>query len=514
MCKKGTAKLSERRGLISGCHMVDFDNFEQNGSQTDETESEMSSSFGEAAANEGVFTEPGASTDNGGYSDDDDIISEVTIQEIQDSSELDYSQPQPTARPFQETAPTSMNEYIYNDYVNAIHRKRCFGKVALWIFVAVLATAAVSYTSIFTYISIVERNSAADSRKSDNFLITSSIPDDAATPPLKEITQSAHEDRTAAAKDVPTLEQLAAPKDAMLLPDIYDKVSPSVVGVSCARNSGTATGTGIIISDDGYIITNAHVLKNAVEITIVDNNLNEYIAEVIGSDAQTDLAVLKINGSGLTACEFGKSADLRIGELSVVIGNPLGFDLYGTMTTGIISGLNRTVTIGDNTMTLIQTQASINKGNSGGPLINCYGQVIGITSAKVDSAYGEGLGFAIPIDEALPILKDLMEYGYVTGRPMIGFNGENITAFIAMYYRLPQGALVRFVTPDSGAEKAGLKSNDIIIGFNGETVTTMEQISEIVNQYAVGDTITLTVYRDGVAMDIEMVLGEITSNDR
>ena len=173
------------------------------------------------------------------------------------------------------------------------------------------------------------------------------------------------------------------------------------------------------------------------------------------------MAVLKVEASGLTPCEFGKSGELRIGELAVVIGNPLGLDLYGTMTTGIISGLNRTITIGENKMTLIQTQASINKGNSGGPLINAYGQIIGITSAKVNSAYGEGLGFAIPIDEALPIVDDLMEHGYVTGRPMIGISGEDITYIMSLYYRLPQGVCVRFITPESGAEAAGIKAGDI-----------------------------------------------------
>lgn len=480
--------------------MVDFDNVERDGFKAGKID-------GVPDATDGILSkESFEKTSFEG--DDEDIISEVTIEEINCSEGF--------CRSFGETVSphSQMNEYIYNDCNGGICRKSRMGKAVLWIFVAALATVAVSYTSILAYISVSEKAAVSEAKKENNFFISGNTFDDAQENPTQEITPSSHEKTAGKTKDFPTLEQLAAPENAMALPDIYDKVSPSVVGVSCARTAGTATGTGIIISKDGYIITNAHVLKNAVEITIVDNNLNEYMAELIGSDAQTDLAVLKISGNGFISCEFGRSADLRIGELSIVIGNPLGFDLYGTMTTGIISGLNRTVTIGDNTMTLIQTQASINKGNSGGPLINCYGQIIGITSAKVDSAYGEGLGFAIPIDEALPIINDLMEYGYVTGRPMIGFSGENITAFIAMYYRLPQGALVRFVTPDSGAEKAGLRSNDIIIGMNGETVTTMEEISEMVNRCAVGDTVTLTVYRDGAAMDIEMVLGEITSNNR
>lgn len=298
----------------------------------------------------------------------------------------------------------------------------------------------------------------------------------------------------------------------MGLPDIYDKVSPSVVGVSCTLPRGTATGTGIIISEDGYIITNAHVIEDAVSVMIVDNELNEYTATVIGSDEQTDLAVLKIDATGLVACEFGSSKDLRIGELAVVIGNPLGFELYGTMTSGIISGLNRTINIGDKKMTLIQTNASINNGNSGGPLINSYGQIIGVTSAKVASIYGEGLGFAIPIDEAIPIINDLMKYGYVTGRPIIGISGEDINAITALYYRLPQGVCVRFVTPDSGAEAAGIKAGDIIIGANGQSITTMDELNAIKNNFSAGDTITLTIYRDNANMDVDIVLGEVTQD--
>ena len=299
----------------------------------------------------------------------------------------------------------------------------------------------------------------------------------------------------------------------MPLTEIYEKVLPSVVGVSCTLRTGTATGTGIIISEDGYIITNAHVVEDAISVMIVDNDMNEYEAEIIGSDTQTDIAVLKIDKTGLTPCEFGRSGDVKIGELAVVIGNPLGFDLYGTMTDGIISGLNRTITIGDRTMTLIQTSASINQGNSGGPLINAYGQVIGITSAKVSSTYGENLGFAIPIDDAIPIIQDLIQYGYVTGRPLIGISGEDITPFMSLYYRLPEGVYVRFITPGSGAEAAGIQAGDIIIGLNGDTITTMSELTDEKNNFKAGDTVTLTIYRNGQSMDVDVVLGEVTSEN-
>lgn len=430
------------------------------------------------------------------------------------------------------------NEYIYNGYEPVPKKKSNAGKITLGIIAGVLAVFVISIMSISAYVSLTgndfniknydrgnKDNNVGDNSVGDNSVVFSPLlPNSPDNSDNSALTDDANKDNNGKIKDnkvpntdknidnkvYPTLEQLAAPKDAMGLPDIYDKVSPSVVGVSCTMTRGSATGTGIIISENGYIITNAHVIENAVKVVIVDKELNEYEATIIGSDEQTDLAVLKIDATGLTACEFGSSGDLRIGELAVVIGNPLGFELYGTMTSGIISGLNRSITISDKKMTLIQTNASINNGNSGGPLINSYGQIIGVTSAKVASVYGEGLGFAIPIDEAIPIIKDLMQYGYVTGRPVIGISCEDITAIISMYYRLPQGVCVRFVTPDSGAEKAGIKAGDIIVGVNGQSITTMDELTSIKNGFSAGDTITLTVYRDGANIDLDLVLGEVT----
>lgn len=412
-------------------------------------------------------------------------------------------------------------EYVYNGYDSFSEKESKGGKITLYIIAALLAVFVVSVVSISAYIAFSGRALEPDS--SSDFLLTpgKSDAEDIDTEPSKQDNNSDNDDKADDISDdstpafnqdqnYPTLEQLASAPDAISLPQIYDKVSPSVVGVSCRLSKGSATGTGIIISKDGYVITNAHVVEDAVSVMIVDSDFEEYSAKIIGSDTQTDLAVLKVDGVEFTPCEFGKSGDLRVGELAVVIGNPLGFDLYGTMTTGIISGLNRTITIGEKNMTLIQTQASINRGNSGGPLINCYGQVIGVTSAKVDPLYGEGLGFAIPIDDALPILDDLIRYGYVTGRPMIGISGEDINAITSLYYRIPQGICVRFVTPDSGAEKAGIKAGDIIIGVNGESITTMDELTAIKNSFSAGDTITVTIYRDGTNMDIDIVLSEVT----
>ncbi len=405
------------------------------------------------------------------------------------------------------------NEYIYNDSENSGGSGRSKGGIiAFGIITCILATFVISVVSISAYIAVTERTgygAESELRQSESQSVSSQTSTDTAQPAPTDAEQGVNP--AARERSYPSLEQLAAPENALGLPDIYDKVSPSVVGVSCSLQKGSATGTGIIFSEDGYIITNAHVVEDAVNVMVVDNLMNEYEARIVGADTQTDLAVLKVDAQGLTPCEFGRSSELRIGELAVVIGNPLGMDLYGTMTFGIISGLNRTINVGENKMTLIQTQAAINQGNSGGPLINAYGQIIGITSAKIDTSYGEGLGFAIPIDQALPIISDLMEYGYVTGRPMIGISGEDITYIMSLYYQLPQGVCVRFVTPESGAEEAGIKTGDIIIGVNDDAITTMDELTEAKNQFSAGDTVTLNIYRDGVSINIDVVLSEVTN---
>ena len=273
---------------------------------------------------------------------------------------------------------------------------------------------------------------------------------------------------------------------------------------------------GIIMSKDGYIITNAHVVNGANQIMVIISNndkLDETAAKLIGIDVKTDLAVIKVEKDNLTAAEFGKSENLQVGELAIAIGNPLGFELSGSVTAGIVSALNRDLNIEGKDLTLLQTDAAINPGNSGGPLVNSYGQVIGITSAKITSSYGlgvsaEGLGFAIPIDDAKPIIDDLLNYGFVKGRPMLGISGEVISAEIAKYYGIPQGIIVRFIEPDSGAAKSNLKISDIIIGIDGQPITKMNELNKIKEKHKSGETVKLTVYREGQKVEVDVVLGE------
>lgn len=311
-------------------------------------------------------------------------------------------------------------------------------------------------------------------------------------------------------------------------PEIVDKVGPAVVGIinkaEVIKNpygfgfgygfygGGTeveqSSGSGVIISEDGYVVTNNHVIEGAKEIVVILNTNEEYKARLVGTDTRTDLAVLKIDAKGLTFAKMGKSSDLRVGDTAIAIGNPLGQEFAGTTTQGIISGLNRSVTIEDKQLNLIQTDAAINPGNSGGALVNAYGHLIGINTAKISSSTLEGLGFAIPIDEAKPIISDLIDSGYVRGRPVIGIGGRAVTEEDAKAYNLVVGVYVSSMTPDSPAYMAGIKIGDIIVKCAGKKVTTVEEINDIKNRYQPGEKLELEINRQGQTMKITIVLGE------
>ena len=339
---------------------------------------------------------------------------------------------------------------------------------------------------------------------------------------------------------LPSLIELASRTDAKPIPDIVDEIMPSVVGVSSTfeitsntsyggmwgfggsqpqTREGVATGTGFIITDDGYIVTNAHVIYDeeynageAVDVSVLFSDETEHEAKIIAYDVETDIAVLKVNETGLTPATLGDSDELRVGELVIAVGNPLGFDLIGSVTSGIVSALDRQITINEKSMKLIQTDAAINSGNSGGPLLNSCGQVIAINSAKMSSSYGsatvEGLGFAIPIKEAKTIIDDLINNGYVTGRPQIGIATVDVTEAYSSYLGLPMGVYIQSVQEGSAAEKAGLQVGDVIIGIEDEAITTGDELNQIKNTYKAGDTIKLTVERHGEDMDIPVTLQE------
>jgi serine protease Do len=300
---------------------------------------------------------------------------------------------------------------------------------------------------------------------------------------------------------------------------IATKVSPSVVGIKTTmtvnnyflgQSEGVGEGSGVIISADGYILTNNHVIDGAltagsnslaegskIEVILPGQKDKPYTATVVGRDVKTDIAVIKIDAAGLPVAELGNSDNLKVGELAVAIGNPGGLDFMGTVSAGIISGLNRTVVTEDgNELTLIQTDTAINPGNSGGPLCNSQGQVIGIINIKIVATEYEGLGFAIPVNQAKTIADGLIQGGYIKGRPLLGITVDNtFNADVAKQNSVPEGLLVSSVKPFSGAAAAGILANDIITEFDGQTVKTFNDLQTLKDKHKPGDTVEIKVYR-------------------
>ena len=303
--------------------------------------------------------------------------------------------------------------------------------------------------------------------------------------------------------------------DALTIQDIYRRVNPSTVTVVTELPRGASVGTGVILTEDGYIITNAHVIAGGTSCYVALADGSIFDAALVGYDAEQDLAVIKAQDTdgraaqGLPAAEFGDSDALSVGDPVYAIGNPLGVELRGTLTDGIVSAINRDVDVDGVTMTLIQTNAALNNGNSGGPLINCYGQVIGINTMKLRSYYSttaEGLGFAIPMAVAKPILEELMENGYVAGRPAIGISYDTLPLAFRIYYNLPEGVYINAVYDGSDAQAKGVAAGDIITAVNGTRVTSIDELNRVKNQFTAGDSITLTLYNGGSYRDVEVTL--------
>lgn len=307
--------------------------------------------------------------------------------------------------------------------------------------------------------------------------------------------------------------------------EIAKRVGPSIVGISCTTQTqsyfgvqtGTSSGSGIIISADGNIMTNYHVISGGTNIKVKLNTGNEYDATVIGGDEKTDVAVIKIKANEeLHVATLGNSDEVEVGSKAVAIGNPLASELFGTVTQGVISGVNRTITVGQREMNLVQTDAAISPGNSGGALINKYGEVIGINSVKLVSDNAEGLGFAIPINEASTIVKDLIDYGYVKGRPVIGVSVREITKELAYYNNLltDHGLYIMSVSEGSSAEKAGLVRGDIIVKFDGKTVNSSTEMNKLRDKHKAGDTVSITFMRGTQEKTVNLTLSEDTSSKK
>lgn len=296
---------------------------------------------------------------------------------------------------------------------------------------------------------------------------------------------------------------------------VSETVGPAVVGVNnigegwSGESSLQGSGSGIIFDKAGYIVTNYHVIEGASKVTVSLSGGRKIPARIIGRDSRTDLAVLKINVQNLPVAKFGDSSKIRVGDTSIAIGNPLGEEFAGTVTAGVISGLNRRINADDRTYRVIQTDASINPGNSGGALCNEAGEVIGINTIKIKSA--EGIGFAIPINEAKAIIEKLMKNGYVS-RPFIGIAGQFVDADMASVYNVPVGIFVNEVVQGSGAESSGIKPGDIIVSFDNAEIKKYEDFTETLSKHKVGDAVTAKVWRDGRYYQIKIKIGDSMGN--
>jgi len=308
---------------------------------------------------------------------------------------------------------------------------------------------------------------------------------------------------------------------------IANRVGPSVVGIKVICNNVNTVlkktvieesqGSGIIVTDDGYIVTNYHVVSDVDtrnefarnnELTVFLADGEEVKAKYIGGDSSKDIAVIKIDKSNLKPAVLGDSASLQVGEIAVAIGNPLGIEFAGSVTGGYISALNRTIALDSDMFNLIQTDAAINPGNSGGALVNAFGEVIGINTAKISVTGVEGLGFAIPINDVKLIVSDLIEFGYIKGKAFIGITGRDITQEMALWYEMPAGVYVLSVNEGLAADVAGIQKGDIIIELAGEKVTSMKELETIKNKYLAGDKINIKYIRNDKEFEEKLVLSE------
>ena len=312
-------------------------------------------------------------------------------------------------------------------------------------------------------------------------------------------------------EDAPESVENIPQEGGLSLQAIYRDAIDSVVSITCTAAGGSSSGTGVVLSGDGYLVTNCHVVEDATAITVRFTDGQTHAARIVGADTVSDIAVLKVNATNLIPARFGNSASLRVGDAVAAIGDPLGAEFRGTLTDGIVSAINREMQVGGRTMTLIQTNAALNSGNSGGPLLNCYGQVIGINTMKisafVDAAGVEGIGFAIPSATVKEVVDQLISKGFVAGRPSIGITGETVSATYRHFYGLPAGFLVMEVEDGSSAADL-LQPGDIVLSFNGSRISGSSDLEQALYRCDAGDTVELILYRSRQQITVQLTLDE------
>ncbi len=404
-------------------------------------------------------------------------------------------------------------------------KKSGWTKTRVWGLVILILVLIVGSSLVFARHSSVSlswnNNGEKGSWSSDGDSDSSSVDD---LPDSKEDFFDSYytstEDDSATEINIPTvtlesdfsLELQSAEGDTLELNELYERCAPSIVAIYgyIDGETGYYWGTGVVLSEDGLILTNTHVIDGCDSATVKLNDDSEYEAQLVGADSISDIAILKIDASGLTPAEFGESSQLAVGDKVAAIGNPLGETFRATMTDGIISAIERGINYKGRSMTLLQTNTALNEGNSGGALFNMYGQVIGITNMKMMSSYSsiEGIGFAIPTSTVKTVVNSLLQYGEVKGRPSIGITVGAIPEYARDKYDIPEGLYVSAVQENSDAARQGIQVGDIITAVNYQAVTTTDEVNEIKNTLEVGDLMIFTIWRDGETFDVEVALME------
>ena len=406
------------------------------------------------------------------------------------------------------------------------HKKKSgWTKTRVWGLVILILVLIVGSSLVFARHSSVSlswnNNGEKGSWSSDGDSDSSSVDD---LPDSKEDFFDSYytstEDDSATEINIPTvtlesdfnLELQSAEGDTLELNELYERCAPSIVAIYgyIDGETGYYWGTGVVLSEDGLILTNTHVIDGCDSATVKLNDDSEYEAQLVGADSISDIAILKIDASGLTPAEFGESSQLAVGDKVAAIGNPLGETFRATMTDGIISAIERGINYKGRSMTLLQTNTALNEGNPGGALFNMYGQVIGITNMKMMSSYSsiEGIGFAIPTSTVKTVVNSLLQYGEVKGRPSIGITVGAIPEYARDKYDIPEGLYVSAVQENSDAARQGIQVGDIITAVNYQSVTTTDEVNEIKNTLEVGDLMIFTIWRDGETFDVEVALME------
>ena len=386
--------------------------------------------------------------------------------------------------------------------------RKHFGLVATLLAVVIFLggiASAMGFLNIRLFQKINEKE-----KKSVPMIFSDGNPEDQISSP-PTIQEDVHAEVTLDINECPPAVDNIPEEGALPLQQIYEKNIPSVVSVVATMKTGEEkTGSGVVLSHDGFLVSSTFLVNHAEKIIVHTTDGRKLDAEIIGSDMITNLSVLHVDANNLIPAEFGNSEEVQVGDTAVSIGDPLGPELRGTMADGIISAVTENIYVGGRDLTLLQTSAALSSDSTGGPLINCYGQVIGITTNKIggypQAKAREGLGFAVPSTLVKDIVEQLMSKGHVTGRPYLGFYGETITPLYQQLYLLPEGILVSQVDKKGPAYQAGLQPGDVVMKLDDQRITDTETLTSQIIRYQAGDLVTLTIFREDKIHEISLTI--------